>query len=136
MNRKFFIAWIAVFVVWMLGDFVIHGALLFDDYQSVPQLFRSETEAQRYFPFMILAHVMMAGAFVWIYARGREAKPWLGQGLRFGTAAALLGVVPSYIIYYAVQPLPPSVLVKQIAFEAVLMLILGAGVAMIHRPRP
>lgn len=30
----------------------------------------------------ILAHVIMSGAFAWIYARGNEAKPWLGQGIR------------------------------------------------------
>ena len=32
----------------------------------------------------------MAGAFTWIYARGVENKPWLGQGLRFGVAVAFL----------------------------------------------
>ncbi len=35
------------------------------------------------FPLMILAHVILSGAFVWIYARGAEAKPWLLQGVRF-----------------------------------------------------
>ena len=29
---------------------------------------------------MLLAHVLMAGAFAWIYAFGREAKPWLAKG--------------------------------------------------------
>jgi len=38
---------------------------------------------------MILAHVILAGAFVWIYSRGVEAKPWLAQGFRFGLAIAL-----------------------------------------------
>src|SRR5205823_3704550 len=27
-------------------------------------------EMQKYFPWMIVAHVMLSGAFVWIYARG------------------------------------------------------------------
>ena len=29
------------------------------------------------------------GAFVWIYPRGTENKPWVQQGLRFGIAIAL-----------------------------------------------
>ncbi len=30
------------------------------------------------------------GAFVWIYQRGTEDKPWVQQGLRFGIAIALV----------------------------------------------
>ena len=55
---------------------------------------------------MIFAHVMMAGAFTWIYARGVENKPWLGQGLRFGLAVAFLAVIPLYLIYYSCSRLP------------------------------
>lgn len=135
MNRKFFIAWIAVFVAWMLGDFAIHGALLHGEYAALPNLYRTEADSQQYFPLMLLAHVMMAGAFVWIYGRGQEAKPWLGQGLRFGAAVALLNVVPHYVIYYVVQPLPNSLVVKQIGLGAVLMLLLGVVVAFVRKPR-
>ena len=35
MNKKFFIAWIVVFVVWVLGSFVVHGVLLHDDYSHL-----------------------------------------------------------------------------------------------------
>jgi hypothetical protein len=82
---------------------------------------------------MILAHVIMAGAFAWIYSRGAEAKPWLAQGLRFGLAVALLTVVPTYTIYYVVQPMPGMHVIKQIVFDGILLLILGAVVAFLHR---
>ncbi len=133
MNKKFFIAWLVTFVVWMLGSFVVHGTLLQADYARLPNLFRPETDAQQYFPFMILAHVIMAGALVWVYSRGMEAKPWLGQGIRFGLAIALLTVVPTYTIYYAVQPMPGMHVVKQIVFDGALLLILGAVVAFLYR---
>jgi hypothetical protein len=84
---------------------------------------------------MLLAHVILAGAFVWIYARGVEAKPWLGQGLRYGVAIALLTIVPTYLIYYAVQPMPGSTVAKQILFDGVLVLILGAVTAFVYRQR-
>jgi hypothetical protein len=100
---------------------------------NLPGLFRSDTEAQGYFHLMILAHVIMAGAFVWIYSRGVEAKPWLAQGLRFGLAVALLTVVPIYMIYYVVQPMPGMLVVKQIVFDGIVVLILGAIVAFIYR---
>ena len=137
MNKKFFIAWVVVFIVWMVGSFIVHGTLLKADYAKLPNLFRPETDAQNYLPFMLLAHVIMSGALVWIYARGAEAKPWLPQGLRFGVVIALLTIVPTYMIYYAVQPMPGMHVVKQIVFDGVLMLVLGAVVAFWYRsPEP
>jgi hypothetical protein len=133
MNKRFFVAWLVVFVAWMVGDFVVHGVLLYADYAKLPNLFRPEAESQQYFPWMILAHIVVAGAFVWIYSRGAEAKPWLSQGARFGLAVALLTVVPSYTIYYVVQPMPGLSVVKQIVFSGVLLLILGAVVAFMYR---
>ena len=135
MNKQFFISWLILFVCWFLGSFVVHGVLLHGDYASLPNLFRSEADAQTFFPLMVVAHVFLAGAFVWIYSRGVEAKPWLGQGLRFGLAVAFLTVIPTYIIYYVVQPMPGAAVVKQIVFDGVLMLVLGAVVAFLYRPR-
>jgi len=133
MNKGFFIAWIVIFVVWFAGSFVVHGVLLHDDYSKLTSLFRTEQDAQKFFPLMILAHVLLSGAFVWIYSRGIEAKPWLPQGIRFGVAIALLTVIPTYIIYYVVQPMPGGVVVRQIVFDGILMLILGAVVAFMYR---
>ena len=73
--------------------------------------------------------------FVWIYARGVEAKPWMAQGVRFGVAVALLTIVPTYMIYFVVQPMPGDVVVKQIVFDGVLMLVLGTVVAWLYRDR-
>jgi hypothetical protein len=133
MNKKFFIAWIVIFIVWMVGSFVVHGVLLHDDYAKLPTLFRPEAEAQQYFPLMILAHIILAGASVWIYSRGVEAAPWLPQGIRFGLAIALLTVVPTYMIYYVVQPMPGLHVIKQIVFDGILILILGVIAAFIYR---
>jgi hypothetical protein len=132
-NKKFIIAWIVLFVAWFLGSFVVHGVLLRSDYMQLSNLFRPESEAQKYFPLMILAHVILSGALVWIYARGVEPKPWMAQGTRFGVAVALLTIVPTYLIYFVVQPMPAGVVIKQILFDGVLLVILGAIVAWLYR---
>lgn len=133
MNLKFLLAWLVVFLVWMAGGFVVHAVLLHDDYMQLANLFRTEADAHSYFPFMVLAHLVFAGAFVWIYARGVEGKPWLPQGIRFGIAVALLTVVPTYLIYYAVQPMPGMVAVKQMVFDSIVIVILGVIVAALYR---
>ncbi|MGA2710957.1 MAG: hypothetical protein ABSF86_21435 [Steroidobacteraceae bacterium] len=133
MNKKFIIAWIALFVAWFLGSFVVHGVLLRPDYMQLTNLFRVEGDQQKYFPLMIVAHVILAGALVWIYARGAEARPWLLQGVRFGVAVALLTVVPTDMIYFVVQPMPGDVVIKQIVYDGVLTVILGTIVAWFYR---
>ena len=135
MNKRFFVAWVVIFVAWMAGSFVVHGVLLHDDYAKLSGLFRAEADAQTYFPLMILAHVILAGAFVWIYSRGVEARPWLPQGIRFGLAIAALTIVPTYIIYYVVQPMPGLTVAKQIVFDGILVVILGVIAAFMYRER-
>jgi hypothetical protein len=133
MNKKFLVASLLVFVVWMAGGFVIHGMLLAPDYGQLPNLFRPEPEAAKFFPLMILAHVLMAVAFVWIYSRGVSAAPWVGQGLRFGLAVDLLTVVPTYMVYYVVQPMPGELVVKQIIFDGIQVFVLAFLVAFLYR---
>ena len=133
MSKKFFIAWVVIFIVWFAGSFVVHGVLLHDDYAKSASLFRTEADSQSYFPWMIFAHAMLSGALAWIYSRGVESSPWLPQGIRFGIAIALLTVVPTYIIYYVVQPMPGATVVKQIVFDGSLMVILGVVAAFMYR---
>jgi len=97
-----------------------------------PTLFRTEADAHQYFPLMILAHVLLSGALGCIYARGAEAQPWKAQGVRFGIAIALLTSVPTYMIYFVVQPMPGNVVIRQIVYDGVLMIILGIIVAWVY----
>ena len=136
MSKRFAIAWIVLVVAWMIEGFVVHGLLLSGDYLKLPQLFRAQDDAQGYFGWMLLAHVLVAGAFVWIYERGINLeRPWLGQGLRYGIAMVLLTVVPTYLIYYAVQPMPGALVTKQIVFDAIGVIVLGVIVGWLYRPR-
>jgi hypothetical protein len=136
MSKRFVVAWVVLFVLWMLEGMVVHGIVLGPDYKGLPQLFRPEADAQGQFGWMILAHVLVSGAFVWIYERGiAPDKGWLEQGIRYGIAVALLTVVPTYLIYFAVQPLPGALVGKQIVFDAIGLMVFGIVVAWLYRPR-
>ena len=133
MSKRFIIAWVVVFIVWMAGSFVVHGVLLHDDYARLSNLFRTEADSRQHFGWMILAHVIMSGAFVWIYSRGVDAAPWLGQGVRYGLAIALLTAVPTYMIYYVVQPMSGDTVVKQLVFDGILTVLLGLVAAFCYK---
>jgi magnesium-transporting ATPase (P-type) len=136
MDGRFWISVVVLFVVSMTLGFVVHGMLMTSDYAQLPNLLRTQADSQNYFMWMLLAHVLMAFGFTWIYRQGRVSdRPWLGQGLRFGLAMALVMTIPMYLIYYAVQPWPGQVVVKQIVYDVVGMLVMGIVTAAVNNVR-
>jgi hypothetical protein len=131
--KKMGLTVIVVFLVCTVLNFVVHGILLASSYQQMPQLVRAEQDAQSHMLYMLLGFLVFSAAFVWIYARGLEAKPWLGQGLRYGLAIWLIASVSRYLIYFAVQPWSGSVVTLQIGLELIMMLLLGITVAALYR---
>jgi hypothetical protein len=134
MNKQFVLSVVVVFVVTMLLGMVVHGMLLHDDYQALAgTVYRTPAQAQDHFAYMIAAHVSMAVAITWIYRQGRSAAPWLGQGIRFGIALALLMSVSTYLIYFAVQPLPSDMVAKQVFLDGIANVIVGVATAFMNR---
>ncbi len=131
--KKFLAAFGLVFVVSTLLNFVIHGVLLKPLYQQSAQLMRDEADSGAHAMFLMVGFFFFSLGFVWIYARGVEAKPWTGQGIRYGIAVWLIATVSRYSIYYAIQPWPAHVVLLQIGYELVLSLILGLTVAVVYR---
>jgi hypothetical protein len=130
---KTVLRWLAVWVVTSLLDFVVHGLLLKKDYAAIPQLMRTEADAQQHMMYLFIAFAFMTAAMVWIYGRGIQARPWAGQGLRFGFAMWILISVPIFLIYYAVQPMPVMLVCKQILLELPMMLLIGLTIAGLHK---
>lgn len=131
--RKYGLAVLAVFLTMMTTGFVVHAVLLADDYKALGSLMRSEEDQIRHFPYNVLAHIAMALGVVWIYAKGVEPKPWAGQGVRFGLAFWLVGWVGVYLIYFAVQPLAPALVAKQIVYGLGEALLMGMVAAAVYR---
>ena len=135
MNMNFAISAAVMAVMSLMLGFVVHGWLLGPDYKSLGALFRADEQQMNLFGFMIAAHVLIGVGFTWIYRMGREAKPFLGQGVRFGLAVAVLSIIPTYLIYYAVQPMPGNVVAKQIIFDTMAMVVTGIVCAWINQDK-
>lgn len=133
MSRKFLLSVVVIFVFSMGFGVLIHGMILQDDYARLPNLMRTEEAAQQLFGLMILAQLLFAAGVSWIYVKGREAKPWLAQGLRYGLAVAVMMTIPVYLIYYVVMPFPSDLVAQQIVFESIAVVILGIIVAWLNR---
>jgi hypothetical protein len=125
---------LTMLVIWILSivfGTLIHAFLLAQDYGQVAQLYRPAPLLVSIF----IGYLAFAVGSVWVYSRGVEDKGWPGQGLRFGLAIWLILSVPSFLIEYATQPVPESLVFKQLAYELVNKLVLGLVTAAMIRPR-
>jgi hypothetical protein len=132
-TQKFGIAVAVAFVLFSGLGYLVHGYILADAYGRYPNLWRTADETAKHMPFVLIANLTMAVPFVWIYERGRQDKPWLGQGVRYGIAMAALVPAGKFITYYAIQPIAHSLALHQIVFDGVAIVLIAMVVAWIYR---
>jgi len=132
-DKKLLVSIAAMFVLAMAAGFLVHGVILHGEYEKLRHLFRSEEASQKLFALMLIAHVAWAAGFSWVYIRGREAKPWLGQGFRYGLAICLIAVVPMYLIYYVIMPFPSDLVAQQVVYDSLCTIGMGIVLAWINR---
>lgn len=135
MNKvRLILTMVVIFILADLSGFFIHSIWLHPDYLLVKEHYRPETDIK--ILWIILAYMSFAIGSVWVYARGVEDKPWLGQGIRFGFLMFLILTVPSFFIAYAVQPVPALLMSKQVLSELVAKIFLGIVTALVYGKGP
>jgi hypothetical protein len=132
MTRKCIISAAVMFVMAWALSFFVHGWLLAADYAATSGM-RPPAEAQRIIYWLILAQAIFGSAFAWVYYQGKEDKPWLMQGIRFGIAIACLTVIPFYLIYHVVTPVAFAVAIKQIVYDTFRLVLMGIVLAWINK---
>ncbi len=133
MNKRFIISVVVMYVMVMALGFVVHALLLHPDYGQLPNVMRTDADQQKHMPYLLVGQFFFAVAFTWIYQRGKEDKPFVAQGLRYGLAMAALTVVAKFLIYYAVEPLPGILVCKQIIFDSIGVVLMGVVLAALNK---
>ena len=90
MIKRGLLAVAAVFVLWQVTDFVVHGILLMDLYKATAQFWRPQAEYKQ--GLMMVVSLISAGCFVGIYAllvKPRSLMTGLKYGLIFGLGTAI-----------------------------------------------
>ena len=105
MVKKTVIAIIAVFVLWSILDFVIHGVILSEAYKATAELWRPMEEMKM--GLMYIIGLIYSIGFVLIYVlffKDKNIKTALQYGLLFGVVT---GISMGYGTY-SVMPIPYS----------------------------
>jgi len=132
-TRMFLTGLAALFVTELLA-IAIHGFVLAADYAPYyGTLLRGGDSPSWQLSFLTVAHAAYIGGLVWIYARIPFAGARVTQGLKLGLLGWVVGQVPLWLVWFAEQPWPSSLVVKQLVLELVSALIVGVTIALIAR---
>jgi len=132
-KKRFVAACAAAFIVSQILEILIHGFILAPDYAPYyGKLLRPMDRGADWRGLLLpLAHLSFIVAFVWVYARAATSPSWVESGIIFGIFAWAIAQVPLWLLWYAEQPWPDSLVLKQLALELVAAVIVGLVVAAI-----
>jgi hypothetical protein len=135
MTGRFWISVAAMFVLTFALSWAVHGGLLHNDYMAIvgSGAMRRPEDTHSLMYWMFFAHAVFAFGFTWVYLQGIADKPWLAQGIRYGIAVACLAIIPTYLIYHVVTPVPLLVALKQVVFDTCRLIVMGIVLAWLNR---
>lgn len=131
MFKKTVLAIVAVFLVFSVLDFIIHGVLLKSAYQATAHLWRPESEMNML--LMSFVTLLFSIGFVLIYSllvNPKSMSASLKYGLIFGAASAVSMGLGSY----GYMPIPLSLGMYWLIATLLEIIIAGAVVGLIVRP--
>jgi hypothetical protein len=135
-TKKFVLAFILVFVLVEITNYIIHMAILGPVYASdeVKVLFRTQEEMMDKLWIMYILDLVWSFFFVFFFVKGYENKG-IFEGLRFGLYIALFFYLVSVYGQYTVYPIPYYLALQWFLYGLVQALILGAAAALVYKPK-
>ena len=136
MDKRFWICGIVIAAAALILGLIVHGLLLRADYQALAPLYRSQDQANARAAWILPAYLALGLAMTWLYRRMPASDGVdLGRGARFGLALALVSYVPWHVLAFVGQPLPLSLMLRQVALDLVAMVLLGMLLAWLQPHR-
>jgi hypothetical protein len=135
-TKKLIGAIVAVFAILFIAGFLVHGVWLGTTYREMRAAgfsFRPEHAMHHKLWGVWVSDALYSILFVWVYARGREAKPWVGQGIRYGILMTLFTVVPSTLNDYVVYDLPHALVLQWMIAGLITLILMGLAAAGIFK---
>jgi len=132
-TKRLVVAWIVVYVVGNLLDFLIHGVIMRATYESaaLKPIWRPDMESKMWIMYVI--GVITWLLFVYIFVRGYENRG-LAEGVRYGIIMGLFVGLPFAYGSYVMIPIPYSLALQWFIYTFIEMIVAGVVVAAIYKP--
>jgi hypothetical protein len=136
MNKKLWVTFIVVFIVYFILDWLVNGVLLHSTYmaEDVAKIMRPEAEVNSNMWMIVICDLVYTFFFTFIFSKGFENKGWM-EGLRYGLYIGLMVSLPMAYITYAVQPIPYSLALQWFIYGTLQNIIIGIVAALLYKPK-
>jgi hypothetical protein len=133
MNKRFWMAFAACYVVGQGLSFAINGVLLAPSYEALAHVWRPEADMQAKMWIFFVTSFIGIFLFCYIFTKGYENKG-LMEGLRYGALIGLFVTIPMAYDSYVIYPLPYTMALKWFLTGMVFWVALGAVLALVYKP--
>jgi hypothetical protein len=122
------------FLVSQILAIVVHGFILAHDYAPFyGTLLRSQGQVSWQALLIPVSHLSFLSTLVWIAGRLRLQGSLGVQGLKLGLIGWMIGQIPLWLLWYAEQPWPGDLVLKQLGLELASSLIIGLTISFVAR---
>ena len=132
MNKRFWMAFAACYVVGQVLGFVVNGVLLADIYKSLAHVWRPEAEMNAKMWIFLVTSFVSIFLFCYIFTKGYENKG-LAEGLRYGALIGLFVSFPMAYDSFVIYPITYNLVLWWLFTGLAYWIILGALLALIYR---
>ena len=126
---------LAAFLLSQMLAVAIHGFVLAADYEPYEGTLLRDFAAGPGWQALLLpvAHLCFVSGLVWIYERLSLDGSRTARGLKLGLIGWVVGQAPLFMIWFAQQPWPDRLIVKQLGLELLSSLAIGLTIAFVSR---
>ena len=136
MNKKLWVTFIVVFVVYFILDWLVNGVLLHSSYlaEEVAKIMRPEAEINSNMWIFIICDLFYTFFFTLIFSKGFENKGWM-EGVRYGFYVGLMVSLPMAYGMYGTMPVPYSLALQWFLYGLAMNIIIGIVAALMYKPK-
>lgn len=134
--KKFIIAFVVVFVVLEVTNYIIYMGILGPAYMNdmYKNIFRTEEDMNSKMWIMYLMDLIWSYFFVFFFVKGYENKGWK-EGFRFGIYIGIFYMLVVSFQYYAMFPFEFGLVLQMFIYAFIQVVILGIVTALIYKPK-
>ena len=133
-TKRFIIAFVVVFVVLEVTNYIIYMGILHSAFSSdiYRNIFRPEEEMNGMMWISLLMDLIWSYFFAFFFVKGYENKGWM-EGLRFGVYMGIFYMLVISVQFYVMLPIEFGLVLQMFIYSFIQVLILGVVTSLIYK---
>ena len=134
MNKKLWIGFISVWIVYGILEWLVNGVILHATYMAEEGAKWMRPNGEIKLWVIYVAYLFFAFFFTLIFSKGFENKG-IFEGVRYGFYVGLMVSIPAAYVSYATLPMPYTLALQWFIYGLIEMVICGIVLAFVYKSK-